>query len=137
MKQTTIIGTLLTFLMLLLILLAAVSFLWQGRQQLQIKNEMLQGEVQTLQGTVETLHFNTTNLNLTLTESANNLVTSVAEQETLDQQIFDLRATINAMPPLTNTAIVTPLVPPLAITATPNSGMNNSQPSGTNGTPTP
>lgn len=121
MKQTTIIGTLLTFLMLLLILLASVAFLWQGRQQLQDRNEALQGEVEALQGTVETLNLNATNLNFALTVSANGLATSEAEQNSLDQQIIDLYQTINASPPtnLTDTATVTPLVPPVIITNTP------------------
>ena len=137
MKQTTIIGTLLTFLMLLLILLAAVVFLGQGRQQLQNQNQQLQGEVEVLQGAMQTLNLNLSNTSLTLTVSANELATSQVNHAVAEQETIKLLQTIHAMPPLTNTATATPLLAPLAITNTPNSGMNSNQPSGTSTTPTP
>lgn len=97
MNRSAVIGTLLTFLMALLVLVAAVVFLWQGRQTLLEHNETFQMQATASEATRLRLETNLGAGQSTLATTQAMLATRGAEFDLSQQEIIDLQQEVTAL----------------------------------------
>lgn len=117
MKATTFIAILLTMLMALLVLIAAVIFLLQGRQQLETRANAVATERAELEGTRVQLEANLGSESTALLASQAQLNTRDAEFISLSSQVIQLEQELDAA----TAALATALQP--AATPTPDAEM--------------
>lgn len=97
MTRSAVIGTLLTFLMALLVLVAAVVFLWQGRQTLLERNEAFQAQATASEATRLRLETNLGAEQASLATTQAMLATRGAEFDLSQQEIVDLEQEVAAL----------------------------------------
>jgi hypothetical protein len=97
MTRSAVIGTLLTFLMALLVLVAAVVFLWQGRQTLLERNETLQVEATAIEADRLGLEAGLGSEQAALATTQALLATRGAEFDLSQQEIIDLQQEVTAL----------------------------------------
>ncbi len=97
MTRSAVMGTLLTFLMALLVLVAAVVFLWQGRQTLLERNETLQMQATASEATRLRLETNLGAEQSSLATTQAMLATRGAEFDLSEQEIIDLQQEVTAL----------------------------------------